>query len=100
MLSLPVGRMGAESSNLNLLRAVAVLAVFIAHSLTLRIDSPRLWNLGHLGVLLFFVHTSLVLMLSLQRQDRGGADRRGLRFMVRRAFRIYPLSMAAVLLYV
>ncbi len=93
--------MSSESSNLNLLRAIAVLAVFVAHILSIRVDSARIWNLGHLGVLLFFVHTSLVLMLSLQRQDTSaGSDFRWLRFMVRRLFRVYPLSVIAVTLYV
>jgi len=49
---------------------------------------------AHLGVLLFFVHTCLVLFMSMQRLSNTG----GLfsRFYIRRAFRIYPLSIVCV----
>jgi peptidoglycan/LPS O-acetylase OafA/YrhL len=50
---------------------------------------------GHAGVLLFFVHTALVLMLSL---DRTPGHRRALNFYIRRIFRIYPLSIVCVAL--
>ena len=47
-------------------------------------------------MLLFFVHTSLVLMYSMQRSPlRGGALFRD--FYIRRFFRIYPLSILTVL---
>ena len=56
----------------------------------------RFDNIGLFGVLLFFVHTSLVLMYSMQRSGLTGTallkD-----FYVRRFFRIYPLSILAVL---
>jgi peptidoglycan/LPS O-acetylase OafA/YrhL len=73
------------SRNLDVLRAVAVLSVFLSH-LT---EGPAI-GLGSVGVMLFFVHTSLVLMLSLERDGRVGA------FYLRRAFRIYPLSIVTV----
>ena len=54
--------------------------------------------LGTLGVLYFFVHTCLVLMLSLERQRASqGNNRLFAPFMIRRCFRVYPLSMATVL---
>ena len=86
--------------NLDVLRAIAVMLVLFAHTtkatrlgptaLTDRIDV----NLGRFGVLLFFVHTALVLMMSMQRS----ADRPlwPLRFYIQRIFRIYPLSILCV----
>ena len=83
--------MPEESNNLNLLRTIAVLSVFVAHILP---PSTTALNLGHAGVLLFFVHTSNVLMRSLRRRGDSWAQ-----FMIRRCFRIYPLAIVAVLLY-
>jgi peptidoglycan/LPS O-acetylase OafA/YrhL len=85
------------SANLDFLRMTAVLLVLGQH-LTRRIyaDSTVPTSfLGLFGVLLFFVHTSLVLMYSMQ---RSGLHGRALLkdFYIRRAFRIYPLSILAV----
>lgn len=57
------------------------------------------WFLGRFGVLVFFVHTSLVLMMSL---DRIELSKRPLfsAFYIRRFFRIYPLAMVCVALIV
>jgi peptidoglycan/LPS O-acetylase OafA/YrhL len=84
-----------ELHNLDILRSIAVTLVLIDHTS---------WALGHhvfgtwetadvgvFGVYLFFIHTSLVLMWSMQRQPNI------LSFYIRRAFRIYPLAMTAVL---
>jgi len=82
-----------------MLRALAVLVVFFSHLNILL--APNRWRelagfIGQLGVLMFFVHTALVLMRSLERMpERGSALWRA--FYVRRAFRIYPLSMICVL---
>lgn len=90
-----------EFANLDVLRSVAVLLVMALHTLlcfgTEKLGGISLRPMGTFGVLLFFVHTSLVLMLSLQRQQRqprgGGLF---VPFMVRRVFRIYPLSVLTV----
>lgn len=49
------------------------------------------------GVIIFFVHTSLVLLFSLRRLELDGGGRNVARFYLRRIFRIYPLSMLCVL---
>jgi peptidoglycan/LPS O-acetylase OafA/YrhL len=88
--------------NLDVMRAVAVSCVLANHVGLL--FSPtggvlrQLTQLGDAGVMIFFVHTALVLMSSLERQ---GSDGHWIRtFYVRRAFRIYPLAIATVLLIV
>jgi peptidoglycan/LPS O-acetylase OafA/YrhL len=94
--------MRADSPNLDVLRSVAVIFVVLSH---LFLDNPlfadrnyHVQSLGTLGVLIFFVHTCLVLMLSLERQSAKGDERPStFLFLVRRAFRIYPLSILAVI---
>ena len=85
---------GGASANLDLLRAVAVLLVLLNH-LTRHYHYDHFDGVGIFGVLLFFVHTSLVLMYSMQRSSLTGValikD-----FYIRRFFRIYPLSVLAV----
>jgi peptidoglycan/LPS O-acetylase OafA/YrhL len=88
------------SANLDLLRSFAVLLVLAQHICKrMHIDHVS-WmptsSWGLFGVLLFFVHTSLVLMISM---DRGDLTGRPLlkNFAIRRIFRIYPLSIIAVL---
>jgi len=85
--------------NLDVLRATAVLLVLTGHLLMvldLRLPFVSVWTLGHAGVLLFFVHTSLVLMSSIERNGVSGKWVR--HFYLRRAFRIYPLAIVVVLL--
>ena len=94
---------GRDSPNLDLLRASAVLLVFLAHVLTFRglvyLGPLNLEGVGILGVLIFFVHTCLVLMMSLERQwNKQGPTNLFTDFMIRRCFRILPLSMLVVAL--
>lgn len=94
-----------SSSNLDLLRSVAVITVMIDHLLPTLvrhgIQPPELVrelgeHIGHAGVLSFFVHTSLVLMFSLQRLESQNDGRLTVRFYIRRWFRIYPLAIACI----
>jgi hypothetical protein len=83
-----------ELANMDLFRTFAVLLVFIGHLFVfLRIRG--LGDIGHLGVLFFFVHTSLVLVLSMDRLGLTDSSLYGV-FLLRRVFRIYPLSVLGV----
>lgn len=87
------------SVNLDFLRSIAVLLVVgfhLAKFFNWRLDVLRLTDFGLLGVMLFFVHTTLVLMFSLERQSTEKRGSLFLPFMVRRCFRIYPLAMLVV----
>jgi peptidoglycan/LPS O-acetylase OafA/YrhL len=96
-----------ERSNLDLLRAIAVLLVLLNHVLDLLVGPGRgqavmageARALGRAGVLMFFVHTSLVLMQSLERTKLSGKLLFA-QFYIKRVFRIYPLSIAMVLFFV
>jgi len=86
--------------NLDVLRAIAVSLVFLDHIISAVGHDGGSWNwnwaIGRLGVLLFFVHTSLVLMSSI---ERGGVAHGWVRrFYIRRAFRIYPLAVFVILI--
>jgi peptidoglycan/LPS O-acetylase OafA/YrhL len=88
-----------DSTNLDALRSIAVLLVFLSHlllTLGLRdVLGLPLPEFGRSGVLLFFVHTSLVLMMSMKRMNLSkGPD--FVVFYVRRFFRIYPLSIVCI----
>ena len=87
------------SVNLDLLRAIAVMAVFFDH-LCSAMHNRSLGSLGRFGVVLFFVHTSFVLMSSLHRLDQQNVNAwsLSLAFWIRRFFRIYPLSVLCILL--
>jgi peptidoglycan/LPS O-acetylase OafA/YrhL len=95
-----------HSANLDILRSFAVSVVLIDHLVRTLAAHTGFHNaaimaftsqIGHAGVLAFFVHTSLVLMYSLERLTRT-AGRVSLRFYLRRFFRIYPLSIFCVAL--
>ena len=101
--SAPESRMSrptGESVNLDVLRSIAVLLVFCDHYFVWQLNDWRtgtaLWRFGQLGVLIFFVHTCLVLMWSLERSDHQGLHV-VLPFYVRRVMRIYPLSVFCVI---
>jgi peptidoglycan/LPS O-acetylase OafA/YrhL len=86
--------------NLDVLRAVAVSCVLVNHIAVSFHASPRIvfTQIGNAGVLLFFVHTALVLMASLERHGQGPGWIE--RFYLRRAFRIYPLAVVVLLLVI
>lgn len=85
-----------DLANLDVLRAVAVLVVLFGH-LAGTMKVRLLGDLGHFGVLLFFVHTALVLMMSMERLKLTGFSLFA-SFMTRRIFRIYPLNTVAILI--
>jgi peptidoglycan/LPS O-acetylase OafA/YrhL len=104
-----------DSRNLDFLRSFAVMLVVgfhLAKFFNWQFGGLRVTDFGLLGVMLFFVHTTLVLMFSLERQSTrplsppaalSGGPSIGtsirslfLPFMTRRAFRIYPLAILAV----
>lgn len=88
----------SDQSNLDLLRSVAVVLVFVGHTFNF-LMVRGMGDLGHFGVLLFFVHTAFVLMFSMERLGLSGS-KLFTAFAVRRIFRIYPLSILSVLFVV
>lgn len=98
-----------HSANLDILRSLAACIVLLDHlAITMLFHQGHfqetalvefLLNLGHAGVLAFFVHTSLVLMYSLERMAHKG-NRVTLHFYVRRFLRIYPLSVFCIVLVI
>ena len=89
----------ANSRNLDVLRSYAVVLVVgfhLAKFFNWRFAAVRVTDLGLFGVMLFFVHTTLVLMFSLERQNARANARLFLPFMIRRCFRIYPLAVLVV----
>ncbi len=84
----------SPSANLDCLRSIAVLAVVACHTL-LTLGYKPSDAACRVGVILFFVHTSLVLMSSLERIEQTDAPLFNT-FYLRRLFRIYPLSIFCV----
>lgn len=76
-----------------------MLLVFFAHLGNTEQNHYRFAGLGILGVVIFFVHTSIVLMASLHRLEKSAGSLRSLAlaFWIRRFFRIYPLSILCVI---
>jgi peptidoglycan/LPS O-acetylase OafA/YrhL len=94
-------KLALHDANLDFIRALAVLAVVSAHlSLflgNLHLGFFEISLLGRLGVAVFFVHSGIVNLLSLERQAGKQGEAFLFRtFMIRRCFRIYPLSVAVV----
>ncbi len=93
--------LSAYSRNLDLLRAVAVSLVYFSHLSYSVFGIAQIGPVGHdvigrVGVIFFFVHTCLVLLMSIERTSLSGW-KLAANFYVRRAFRIYPLSIFVVL---
>lgn len=88
----------SESPNLDFLRSAAVGAVLFDH-ISRQLGIPKFGAVGRAGVLLFFIHTALVLMFSLERLTRSGGNVTA-RFYVQRLFRIYPLCWTWVAIVV
>ncbi len=96
-LSSPNATVVVESPNLDLLRSAAVAFVVVFHIELFfggaQATAPEVSDLGRWGVLIFFVHTALVLMQSLERHLSSFIE-----FLVRRCFRIFPLCMFFVMI--
>src|SRR5579883_991999 len=91
--------MSRNSANLDLLRSFAVLLVVAFHLAKLfdwQGTAFRITDFGLVGVMLFFVHTTLVLMFSLERQRAISGSALFFLFLIRRCFRIYPLAVLVV----
>ena len=85
--------------NLDMLRAIAVLWVFVCHAVLMLRPGPTInWmaeGIGRFGVILFFFHTSFVLMQSLEALGPA-SPKWAATFYIRRAFRIYPLAILII----
>jgi len=73
-----------------------VVGFHLAKFFSWKFGRLRVTDFGLLGVMLFFVHTTLVLMFSLERQQNAGGAPLFVPFMIRRCFRIYPLAILVV----
>ncbi len=90
-----------HEANLDFVRALAVLMVVAAHLGwflgNIRFSFFEFSLLGRLGVVIFFVHSGIVNMLSIDRHvQRAGSYALFRSYMTRRCFRIYPLSIVVV----
>ena len=77
---------------------MAVVCVYVSHLIG-SFGVRDFGSLGRIGVVMFFVHTSFVLMGSLDRLRESSDSNWGVvvGFWCRRAFRIYPLAILFVL---
>jgi peptidoglycan/LPS O-acetylase OafA/YrhL len=103
--SMPAATPRRDWANLDFLRACAIIAIFSGQLMRFHgmdhLGPLRLGDLYIWGILIFFVHSGLVLMLSLERQwhEQGRANLFK-DFMTRRFFRVLPLSAVLVSLVV
>jgi peptidoglycan/LPS O-acetylase OafA/YrhL len=92
-----------DLSTLDFMRALSTVVVVGIHYLGMTGRVPHAMGaLPRVVVLMFFVHTSFVLMLSLERQQIKSPEKLWRRFMLRRFFRVYPLPilvLAAIILF-
>ena len=91
-----------NSRNLDFLRTFAILLVVLSHIPITELPINKYYHtqtMGLLGVYIFFVHTSCVLMFSLERMGRIKGSQLIYKFYTQRLFRVYPLSIFAVLLF-
>ena len=92
-----------DLATLDFMRALCTLVVVATHYLGMTGHFPSVMGgLPRVAVLMFFVHTSFVLMLSLERQEIKSPDKLWWRFMVRRFFRVFPLTslvLAAIIVF-
>ena len=91
-----------NSTNLDFLRTFAILLVVFSHLPISELSITKYYDtqtMGLLGVYIFFVHTSCVLMFSLERMGRIKKSTLIYKFYIQRLFRVYPLSIFAVLLF-
>jgi peptidoglycan/LPS O-acetylase OafA/YrhL len=90
----PIVQRHLDLPNLDFVRSIAVISVVLEHTLIslgiVKVGPFPIPYLGIMGVMIFFVHTTLVLMWSLERKPHT------LDFYIRRVFRIYPLALAAI----
>ncbi len=99
-MNIPSVNRGHET-NLDFVRAFAVLVVVGAHLGwflgDLHLGFFEISLLGRLGVVIFFVHSGIVNLLSIDRHVQKHGQHRLLRaFMTKRCLRIYPLSLVVV----
>jgi peptidoglycan/LPS O-acetylase OafA/YrhL len=94
-------QIGGHETNLDVVRAIAVLMVVGSHVGRyfgdVHFSFFEFSLLGTLGVAIFFVHSGIVNLSSIERHARKyGEHRLFLAFMTRRCLRIYPLAVFVV----
>ncbi len=100
--SMPAAVPQRDWSNLDLLRACAIISIFVGQLLRFHgvdhLGPLSLVDLSFWGILILFVHAGFVLMLSLERQWHRGRAKLFTHFVTRRFFRIFPMSTFGVAL--